>query len=196
MQIACVNLCDTMGYYERHLPHWHPEGKALFITCRLYGSLPKTILSALREGKEKKPGRRFRAADRHLDKAESGPVWLRDGRVAKCVLEALRFGETERKLYELHAYVVMANHVHVLLSPRVPPATITKLLKGFTARKANEILGRTGQRFWQEESFDHWVRNAAEFERIRSYIEQNLVSAGLVSKPEDWPWSSASEGRA
>ena len=64
-------------------------------------------------------------------------------------------------------------------------------MKSFTAHEANKILGRTGKRFWQEESFDHWIRKAEEFERTANYIEWNPVSAGLVRRPEDWPWSSA-----
>jgi len=87
--------------------------------------------------------------------------------------------------------VVMANHVHLLIEPSVPLARITKVLKGFTARRANQLLGRTGERFWQEESYDHWVRNEQEFYRIAAYIERNPVAAGLVEKPEDWAWSSA-----
>ena len=86
----------------------------------------------------------------------------------------------------------MANHVHVVLTPKVPLARITRGIKRYTASKANEILGRSGKRFWQEESFDHWVRDETEFFRIKAYIEQNPVKAGLVSKPEDWQWSSAS----
>jgi len=64
-------------------------------------------------------------------------------------------------------------------------------LKGVTARDANSILSRKGKHFWQDESFDHWVRSPREFDRIRTYIEMNPVSAGLASCPEDWPWSSA-----
>jgi putative transposase len=58
-------------------------------------------------------------------------------------------------------------------------------------RFTNEIF-RTGQ-FWQAESFDHWVRNEGQFVRVKKYIEHNPVKAGLVSKIEDWPWSSASK---
>jgi len=137
-------------------------------------------------------GKRFRAIDRILDKAAFGRDWLRDTRIAQCVADALRYGQWQLKIYELHAWVVMPNHVHVLLRPRVPLARITRAIKGFTARQANRILGRTGRRFWQDESFDHWVRNAAEFARIVAYIEFNPVTAGLAKKPEDWPWSNAS----
>jgi type I restriction enzyme R subunit/putative DNA methylase len=100
----------------------------------------------------------------------------------------------ELHLFELHAFAVMPNHVHVLLSSCVPLARLTKGIKRLAASKANELLGRTGQRFWQEESFDHWIRNAAEFERVKHYIEWNPVKAGLCKRPEDWPWSSASRG--
>ena len=53
------------------------------------------------------------------------------------------------------------------------------------------MLARTGNPFWQEESYDHLIRNAAEGERIRWYIEQNPVRAGLVREPCDYRWSSA-----
>lgn len=86
----------------------------------------------------------------------------------------------------------MPNHVHILLEPRLPLAKITGVIKGVAARDANATLGRSGKPFWQDESFDHWIRNSAEFARICHYIEWNPVSAGLVARPEDWKWSSAS----
>jgi putative DNA methylase len=70
---------------------------------------------------------------------------------------------------------------------------ITRSLKGSTAREANKLLDRTGQPFWQDESYDHWARDDDEFSRIIAYIENNPVKAGLVLKPEDWQWSSAAE---
>ena len=92
---------------------------------------------------------------------------------------------------ELGSFVVMPNHVHILVLPRVPLATLTRRLKGYTARQANRILGRTGDAFWQTESYDHWVRSEQEWGRIVRYIESNPVGAGLVTRPEDHPWSSA-----
>jgi putative transposase len=85
----------------------------------------------------------------------------------------------------------MANHVHVLLRPLVSPSQLLKSLKGSTAREANRLLNRTGEQFWQRESYDHWVRNQAEWDRIARYIERNPVKAGLVSRIEDYEWSSA-----
>src|SRR5258708_37630722 len=67
---------------------------------------------------------------------------------------------------------------------------ITKAIKGPSGRHANLFLGRTEQHFWQDECFDHWIRNRAEFEKVKSYIEQNPVRAGLVTDCGQWPWSS------
>ena len=139
--------------------------------------------------------------DAKLDKAEYGPRWLEEEAVARCVVQAIGRGETALRQYIVHAFVVMPNHVHLLIEPRTSLARITNGLKGVSARDANRILARTGKHFWQDESFDHWVRNGGEFQRIRDYIVQNPVRAGLVSKPEEWPWSgtrleSAQSGEA
>jgi type I restriction enzyme R subunit/putative DNA methylase len=129
--------------------------------------------------------------DRELDKAGTGPKWLLDERVAQCVVDTLYYGDAELHLYELRAWVLMANHVHILIDPTAELSNITKSIKGFSARRANAILGLTGQPFWQEESYDHWARGPEESEKIVRYIEENPVSAGLVKRVEDWRWSSA-----
>ncbi len=113
--------------------------------------------------------------------------------MAKLVENALQYGEATLGLYKMLAYVVMSNHVHILIKIDVPVQRIMKILKGYTARRGNQILGRVGQRFWQDESFDHWVRSIAERDRIVHYIENNPVSAGLVQRAEDWVWSSAAK---
>jgi len=138
-------------------------------------------------------GEAFVAVDRELAKAANGPTWLRDARVAQCVVETLRFGEESLCLYSLQSWVLMANHIHILIEPKVALPRITKSIKTFSARRANEILGRTGERFWQDESYDHWVRDQKEFSKIVRYIEFNPVGAGLAQRPEGWPWSSAYE---
>ena len=115
------------GYHERRLPHWQPEDAALFITWRLYGSLPdKPDVIGL-----KSPGQAFAAFDRELAKA-AGPRWLEDARVAQCVADVLEFGERELK----------PNHVHILVYPAAVLPQIAKTIKNFSARKANEILDR------------------------------------------------------
>jgi putative transposase len=130
--------------------------------------------------------------DRYLDRAESGPVFLRQEAIARLVVESLLRG-VELRHYELGAFAVMANHVHVLLLPLIPPSRLLKSLKGYTAHEANRILGRTGEPFWRRESYDHWIRNENEWQRIAAYIENNPVKAGLVSSPEQYQWSSVHE---
>lgn len=178
-----------MTYYERNLPHWLPEGRAIFLTWRLYGSLPGEVVRQLRK-LEKEPGKQFLTADQRLDAAATGPRWLSDPEIAAYTEEAIQRG-AELGHYVLHAYVVMPNHVHLLLEPLAPLRRITGGIKGVSARDANGALGRTGKPFWQDESFDHWIRNSTQFERIRTYIEFNPVKAGLAKRPGDWPWSSA-----
>ena len=178
----------TSTFYRRTLPHWHPPGQDIFLTWRLKGSLPthgREISSTADSGK------RFLDLDRVLDRAQAGPHWLHEPGIAACVFAALQKAQ-ETKLGSVHAYVIMANHVHVLLTPCAPIPKIARLFKGATARQANLLLGTTGNYFWQDESFDHWIRNPAEWQKIRTYIERNPVTAGLVTNPKDWPWSSAS----
>jgi REP element-mobilizing transposase RayT len=127
-----------------------------------------------------------------LDAAATGPRWLHDPKIPRRVEAAIRHGAGLGQ-YALHAYVVMPNHVHLLLEPLAPLRKITRGIKGVSAREANHLLRREGEAFWQGESFDHWVRNSAQLERIRTYIEQNPVKARLVATAEDWPWSSAHE---
>jgi REP element-mobilizing transposase RayT len=109
--------------------------------------------------------------------------------VAEVVAKALCYGEKMRK-YRLHAWVVMPNHVHVLMTPESPFSGIMRWLKWTTARRSNRLLGRRGIAFWQDESYDHWVRSRDEFEKIVAYVEWNPVAAGLEERPERWPWSS------
>jgi REP element-mobilizing transposase RayT len=96
------------------------------------------------------------------------------------------------KRYNLHAAVVMPDHVHVLLTPlRDEKAwpyslpTILKLLKGTSARSVNKPLGSSGP-VWQEESFDHVLRSQESFEKKLEYLRQNPVRRGLVERPEDY----------
>ena len=84
----------------------------------------------------------------------------------------------------------MPNHVHLLVTPGIVLPQLTKSLKGITAKRAN-AMGQTAKPFWQEESYDHLVRNGQEFEKIRTYIEENPVRAGLVTLASEYRWSSA-----
>jgi REP element-mobilizing transposase RayT len=131
-----------------------------------------------------------RRVERYLDQG-AGECLLRRPDLASLVADAIRHFDGER--YRLRVWVVMPNHAHAVLWP-IPNhllSDIVKTWKGFTAREANRILGRTGTTFWQPESFDHWIRNDEEMARICRYVERNPVTARLCDAPEKWPWGSA-----
>ncbi|SPE37105.1 conserved hypothetical protein [Candidatus Sulfopaludibacter sp. SbA6] len=121
-------------------------------------------------------GSAFFWMDRYLDSARCGPVYLAQEPIARIVAASLRRGVLLGQ-YELGAYAIMANHVHLLLLPKVSPSRLLQSLKGATARQANLLLG--------------WVRDESEWNRIAAYIEDNPVKAGLVECAEDYRWSSA-----
>jgi putative transposase len=95
------------------------------------------------------------------------------------VVDAIHHNAKILKHYGLTAFVVMPNHVHLLITPALELSKLTKSLKSITAKRANAILALTGSPFWQEESYDHMVRDAYEFEKIRHYIEEKPRTRGL-----------------
>jgi putative transposase len=180
----------SVVFCRRRLPHWQPAGKPVFLTWHLHGSLPQNRfpppgLSA---------GHAFVWMDRYLDEARHGPTWLAREEIARIVVDAMRYAADTLGYYDLDAYVVMANHVHVLVEPHVAVTRLLQCIKGFSAREANRVLDRTGEPFWQSECYDHWVRDEAELRRVRCYIENNPVRAGLARRPQDYRWSSANAG--
>jgi REP element-mobilizing transposase RayT len=236
-------------YYRRHLPHWQPLCATVFVTFRLADSLPQAVIDRLRDEREadlRKAGQMVDAArrrtqeyvdertafarwDRALDCCVEGPHCLIKPEIATIIAEALHYRDS--KLYDLLAFCIMPNHVHLVCTPlpvgwttsagawrcsanlacagvgrignpaydgagETPtPAyevhslsSILQSLKGHTARRANAKLGRRGA-FWQEESYDHVIRDAEELERVIHYVIDNPVKAGLVESWRDWAWT-------
>ncbi len=107
------------------------------------------------------------------------------------LVAALQFRHEER--YLLHDWVIMPDHVHLLIWPMATDdgffslSRITGPMKGWMAHQINRRIGRRGV-LWQDESFDHVVLNRSEFRKIAFYIWMNPVEAGLVDRPRDWPW--------
>jgi REP element-mobilizing transposase RayT len=177
------------------------------LTWNLKGALPAEAVAMLQQERvrlQKQPCRPgetlkerkirenkllFATTDKYLDKPSDGPMHLRDPKCAKIVEDAILFGVGER--YDLFAWCVMANHVHVLLFPRWELKAVTQGIKGFTAHEINGMQKARGRVFWQDESYDHWPRDEEEKLRIIHYIETNPVAANLCRWPEEWPWSSA-----
>jgi putative transposase len=183
-----------MKHYERRLPHFDATGDPLFVTFRLHGSLPANRIFAPEPLATS--GKAFVAMDRILDQAATGPRHLQRPEIAELVVSAIHDGDSKFHRYKLHAYVVMSNHVHILLTPNVPSTKWLGPLKGFTAHRANELMGTHGRAFWQDESYDHRVRSGAEFNRIQEYIEENPVKAGLTHDARCYRWSSANAAEA
>jgi putative transposase len=188
-----------MSYSERRLPHWIPDQTSIFVTWRLAGTLPRAARVSSGSGagnpvacqSASTPESSWMEMDAALDQTSLGPRWLIQPMLADVVAKALCHGEKVQK-YRLHAWVVMPNHVHAVITPDSAFSGIMRWLKWTTARRSNQLLGRCGTAFWQDESFDHWVRNGREFDRIVSYVEWNPVAAGLVERADQWRWSSAS----
>src|SRR6185437_14653930 len=162
-----------VAFYRRRLPHIYEIGHPVFVTWRLHGSLPAHRFFPATPSS----GQQFAALDRLLEQSRSGPFYLRQHAVADMVVEACLYNANVLGHYLLQAFVVMPNHVHLLLTPAIALPRITRSLKGITSKRANQILGLTGNPFWQEESYDHRVREEREFEKIRRYIENNPVRA-------------------
>jgi putative transposase len=194
----------TPVFYTRKLPHWQPAEETFFITYRLAGSLPVSVIALLSENyfKEKKHPLNqtierkealrqdyFFAFENELDKNLNAPHWLKDEPIAALVMDSLFFNDN--KLYILSAACIMSNHVHILirLLPGAPPLhVILQNHKKFTAVQSNKLLRRSGP-FWAEESFDTIIRNNTHFYNVVHYIIQNPVKAGLVNNWYDWKWN-------
>ena len=208
-----MNKLRYQAYYRRHLPHIQPPGATFFITFRLANSLPPAVLEKLQEERaiieiainkiaDDDAKRRLQEAERKkwfakwddaLDKATTGDFYLREPEIAATVAHSIRFHDGE--WFELIAYSIMPNHVHLVIKPFEKTARqeyglseILHNIKRNSAKQANKILGRAGD-FWQHESYDHFIRNDAELERVIKYVLHNPVKAGLCNEWTDWQWS-------
>jgi putative DNA methylase len=175
-----------MQVTERRLPHLYAADQPLFVTYRLHGSLPRGRYFT---AETLSSGQAFVHMDRLLDQQFAGPFFLQMPNIAHLVRCSILEGGLED--YALHAWVVMPNHVHLLMTPHTDVPALMRRLKGATAREANRLLSRAGTPFWQHESYDRLVRDAREFGRIQNYIIRNPVRAGLSACPEKYQWSSA-----
>jgi REP element-mobilizing transposase RayT len=127
-----MNKLET--YYHRHLPHYQPSDATFFVTFRLAGSLPVTVIERMRidrelikkriEGIRNKKVRSeewleysdkyFSSFDELLEKGTYGPQWLREPEIARIVQDALCF--YDKNTYDLLCYCIMPNHVHMVIS--------------------------------------------------------------------------------
>ncbi len=190
-----------------YLPHWTQENATYAVNFRLFDALPADLLqgwlaeregivkTARQMGRDLTDHERERLDQLHSEKVEQwldgghGSCLLRNERVAELVVNALRFFDGQR--YELFAWCLMPNHAHVVFRP-FAGWTLPQLLhswKSYTSKEANRILGRSGE-FWQDEYYDHLVRNESDFERQVRYVLENPSKAGL----SNWSWLGRAAG--
>jgi REP element-mobilizing transposase RayT len=179
------------GWHNRgYLRHFDAPEQAQFITFRLFDSMPQELLDKWRN--EVPNDVQFRKRiERYLD-AGYGSCWLGRADIASVVRDSLYFHDGKK--YELGSWVIMPNHVHVLLAP-LPDYHLPEIehsIKSFTANEANKILARKGQ-FWAIESFDRYIRDSRHYRAVTRYIENNPVKARLCRAPEEWRFGSAFE---
>ena len=181
-----------------YLPHWRIPGATYSVTFRIKDSLPASVLKEYEREKsllleQLDRGQQLREEIRALTEtliepalhAAEGPRPLADAAIAAMVESALKHFDGER--YDLLAWSVMPNHVHVLLTPR-EGHELEKILQSWkthSATQANRMLGKSGT-FWQEEYYDHIVRDG---EDLRHQVKYILANPGKGWASAQWTGS-------
>ncbi len=181
-------------WHYRRLPHFEGGEMLQFVSFRLFDSIPaKTIenwkIEWLTLAEHKARRELCRRIEKYIDLGR-GRAYLKNEKVALTVENTLFFWSGKK--YKLIAWVIMPNHVHLLMRPR-PGYSLSEIMhsiKSYSAKKANQVLKRKGI-FWQHESFDTYIRDYRHFCRVVSYIENNPVKAKLCKNAWDWRFSSA-----
>ncbi len=183
---------------RRLLPHWEQDGCTCFITWRMADAMPaakrRQWRAELDAWLEQHPKPWDAAVWQEYHSTFEGPMqeWLDAGH-GSCALRdpALRdiiassFHHYDARRYHIGDYIIMPNHVHVLVTP-LPGFTLREITAAWKRYTGHEILKRTGGEapFWLEESFDHIVRSPAQLDHYRRYIRENPAKAFL--KPGQW----------
>ncbi len=183
------------GWHGRgYLPHLDFRKATQGVTFRLADSLPAKVVARLKAKlAEEDASAELRAKIAAYEDRGYGECLLRDPENAALVEEQLRYFDGKR--YELLEWVIMPNHVHVLVRPHSAMVEqIVQTWKRVSARKINERMGRRGA-VWARDYFDRVIRDEVHRVKARRYIRHNPVKAGLCREPADWRWSSAWEER-
>jgi len=176
----------AQGFSSGNLPHFKPNDAPYFVTFGLYGLYDRE-LALVKANKMK-----FADYDKLLDFATDGPHHLRVPSCAEIVQQKLMWLAGE--VLTMHAFTIMSNHVHLLmaLKPEQDLSDLMRLVKGSTSRECNKVLGLTGSKFWQGESYDRvlrWNEHRVTF----NYIVQNAVKANIVRHWREHPFTWVNE---
>ena len=199
-------------YHHRNLPHIQPLGGTFFVTYVLNGSMPNEKIAEwkteyniqkalilensinINDDLSKLWKLDFAKKDKFFDTYTGGNHYLKSDILAKIVADTLHYWDNKR--LELYSYTIMSNHVHAVfrlydkyeLAKPFYLEQIMHSIKLYSASQCNKLLGLEGK-FWQDESYDRFVRNNEELKRIIRYVVYNSVKAGLCEKPSDWKWT-------
>ena len=181
---------NSEAWHNRgYLPHYDVAHKYQMITYRLADSLPGARASRPQSRTQER-----KETERLLDKGYGSCV-LKNPTCAQIVVDAWKFFDGQ--YYDLISYVVMPNHVHVLINTYESHglSDVIHSWKSFTAHEIKKYLrdnaGETPAlpAIWQEEYWDRFIRDEKHFASAIDYILENPVKAGLVKQGQDWPWS-------
>jgi len=126
--------------------------------------------------------------------AWEGQAFFQSKRTAELLLSTL-FAYRDQGKFLVHEFVLMPNHVHILLTPgsNVALERAMQFIKGDFSHRAGKELGITNA-IWQRGYVEHRVRDKQDYSGHREYIRCNPVKAHLSDTPEAYPYSSASLG--
>jgi putative transposase len=95
--------------------------------------------------------------------------------------------------YLLHEFVIMPDHIHVILTPRTSLEKAVQFVKGGFSYRAKKELG-SNLEVWQKGFSDHRIRDASDYNIHQIYVRQNSVRKHLCERAEEYPYSSAHGG--
>lgn len=188
-----VEQTAALRTFRRRLPHWEQDSRIYFITFRLADSIAQEKLAQWQEELElwrkqqPAPSSQTIESERSRLYHERQQEWLDKGygscvlknhEIAEIVEQTLLHFDGER--YRLGDYVIMPNHVHLIVEP-FHEHQLSELLhswKSFSAQQINKQLGQKGA-VWMDESFDHIIRRETSFVKFRNYIQDNPKNAFL-----------------
>lgn len=194
-------------------PHIYPGGGTVVVTMRLAGSITRPAIKRVQKvveeygtdipaaiywnaSAEERIGYRQAREGFYDRRSLNGPFHLHHNEAVRdAVKEALHFRDGTH--WELIAYTLMPNHAHIIVRHIHPTWHMGKVFQHFkrhTARQCNQILGLTGQAFWEEESYDTVVKTGCEFRIHVRYVLRNPVVARLAASTTDWAGNWVREG--
>ncbi|MCB5272372.1 MAG: transposase [Candidatus Cloacimonetes bacterium] len=202
---------EPIQEHRRYLPHYQEPGQIISLTWRLEGELPQQIKATLQEMKllmevmkaspegsissdlYQQYSDTIARYDAQLGRHKPSGLDLSQPKIARIITTAFHYYDA--RLYDLHAFCVMPNHVHLLVRPIVQASGGFALLSDIVGRiksyTAKQII-RTGiqtKTVWRADYFDRFIRGEKDYYWAVEYILDNPLKAKLAQKQRDWPFS-------